>query len=207
MIKKALSFLLVMLTATLSIAQSHAEKYIDKVIAQIEKAPGIEANFKIESLNRKGILMEGTIKIEGKKFYIETADLITWYDGKTMWSYIPGVEEVNITEPTAQEIAEINPMLILGSYIDSFRIKEQPSKKREERIFTLTPTKRNLRFNEITLTIATANMAPVLFQVIDRNNNTTNVTIEQFDKDITHPQSTFTFVHRNYPRATIVDLR
>lgn len=207
MIKKAIVYILMIFTASLATAQSNAQQYIENVIQRIDKAPGISAKFDIGSEHNNGIYMEGTLDMSGKKFRLETNNLTTWYDGKTMWSYAPSIGEVNITQPTAQELAEINPYLLLNNYVKYYNIKEINSKNSKERVFSLTTSKRDIFYKEIILTINTRDVSPTSFQLIDSNNNTTYITISDFDKKVTHPQSTFTFDSKQYPDAAIIDLR
>ena len=122
------------------VAQSNANDYLDKVVEQFSKSPGIMADFAIQGDTGSGIYMHGTIKMQDKKFCIETNDMTTWYDGKTMWTYAPSICEVNITTPTRQELTEINPYLILEDCKQSFIAKELDSKQSGERQFRLTPT-------------------------------------------------------------------
>lgn len=207
MTKRIALYLIMALTACIASAQNVAEKYINSVIDKMQDTSGITAWFNIGSNSDNGIRMEGNLKMEGKKFCLETDNLITWYNGKTMWSYAESIGEVNITQPSAQELAEINPYLLLDNYVKSYNVHEEKSKKRGERTFCLTSTKRDIYYNKIILTINTDNMAPVLFELIDRNNNTTFISIYHFDKDVTHPSSTFTFDKNKYPNAAIIDLR
>ena len=74
-----------------AMAQSSAEDYLNKVVEQLQQAKGITAEFTLQGEAGSGLYMQGSLKMQGKKFYLETNDLTTWYDGKTMWSYAPAI--------------------------------------------------------------------------------------------------------------------
>ena len=81
-------------------AQKSAEALLDNVIEQMHKARGITAEFTLQGNERNALYMQGELKMKGKKFFLQTNGMATWYDGKTMWSYAEVTGEVNVTEPT-----------------------------------------------------------------------------------------------------------
>ncbi|MBP3670489.1 MAG: outer-membrane lipoprotein carrier protein LolA [Bacteroidaceae bacterium] len=181
--------------------------YLDKVIENIIKSKGITAEFTMQGSTNSGLYMQGTMKMQGKKFYLSTNDLTTWYDGKTLWSYAPSIGEVNITTPTRQELAEINPYLLLDNYKQSFTAQELQSKHKGERVFRLTPTKRNTPYAHITVCVATESMSPITFEITDNNNQTTLIAITNYNNKATLSAQTFAFDASQYPNVAIIDLR
>lgn len=191
-----------------SSAQTSAvDDYLEKIIENIINSKGITAEFTMQGSANSGLYMQGTMKMQGKKFFLSTNDLTTWYDGKTMWSYAPSIGEVNITTPTRQELAEINPYLLLDNYKQSFTAQELQSQHKGERIFSLTPTKRNTPYAYITVSVVTASMSPISFEITDNNNQTTLVAITNYNNKATLSAQTFTFDTSQYPNVAIIDLR
>ena len=207
--KKILYILLTLVLSTTIIdtQAQDAQSYLDKVVEQFQQAPGITADFTLQGEAHSGISMKGSIKMQGKKFSITSNDLTTWYDGKTMWSYAPMIDEVNITTPTQHELAEINPYIMLDNYKQSFEAKELKSTHKGERQFLLTPTKRNTHIAQVVLTVATANSAPISFEITDNNNHKILVAITNYNNKVTLPASTFKFDSAQYPQVTVIDLR
>ena len=54
--------------------------------------------------------------MRGNKFVLETDEMKTWYNGECQWSLIFDMEEVNLSEPTQEELTEINPYELLNLY-------------------------------------------------------------------------------------------
>ena len=85
-----------------------AKEILDKTAMTLQKGAGIHATFHGTQ--------SGTIIMDGEKFHLDCDGIKTWFDGKTQWSYVEENEEVNITEPTRDELMEINPYLLFQSY-------------------------------------------------------------------------------------------
>lgn len=206
--KKFAAIAIVILTQVLHVsAQNTADSYIDNVVSRFYNASGVTADFVLKGNEQSGLYMQGTLKMKGKKFCLETDDLKTWYDGKTLWSYAVGMCEVNITEPTRQELTEINPYMLLDSYRESFSASELKSEHRGERRFLLLPAKRNTTIKQIVLTIATATLSPVSFEIVGNNDQTTVVAITNYNDKKELSDKAFVFDGSQYKGVTIVDLR
>ena len=78
--------------------QAQAKLMLDKTAAAFEKAGGVQADFTVEAFNKGGSLGKaiGNIKLKGEKFLLKTSETISWFDGKTQWSYLTQNDEVNI---------------------------------------------------------------------------------------------------------------
>ena len=83
----------------------------------------------------------GTMNLSGRNFHISTPEMKVWYDGKTQWSYAPSAGEVNITEPTSEELAQTNPFSILSGLNRDFTCRRLKAPAGSERI-ELVPKKR-----------------------------------------------------------------
>lgn len=188
-------------------AQTSAEGLLDKVIEQMQKARGITADFTLQGDERNALYMQGELKMKGKKFFLQTNGMATWYDGKTMWSYAQATGEVNITEPTTQELMSINPYYTIDKYKKSFVVTELQAARGGERRVCLTPTGHNTSVTRIVVTIATNSLQPVSFEITDLNNSTMRISVTNYRTDAALPDNTFTYDASLYPQATIVDLR
>lgn len=68
----------------------------------------------------------GTATFSGPCFKLDTPALTVWFDGTTQWTLLRASNEVNITEPLPEEIAQTNPFVILSAYSNTFRARRLP---------------------------------------------------------------------------------
>lgn len=188
-------------------AQKSAEALLDNVIEQMHKARGITAEFTLQGDERNALYMQGELKMKGKKFFLQTNGMATWYDGKTMWSYAEVTGEVNVTEPTTQELMSINPYYSIDKYKKSFVVTELQAARGGERRICLTPTGRNTSIARIVVTITTGSLQPVSFEITDLNNSTSRISVTNYRTDADLTENTFVYDASLYPQAVVVDLR
>lgn len=93
-----------------------AQSVLKHVVERMSTRP-VQATFDLQA---SGMSQKGMITMHGNRFAVITADLSTWYDGKTQWTLAQAVKEVNVTEPSHEELAEINPLFILSSLSSDF---------------------------------------------------------------------------------------
>jgi len=109
--------------ATFPQNNSSARAMLDKAYAAYEASSGIRLSFQSMTLEPDGteyISQTGIASIRGNKFKIETEAVDIWFDGETQWVLMKDVNEVNISNPTGQEIAAISPLALLGMYKNGY---------------------------------------------------------------------------------------
>ena len=95
-----------------------AEKIINNLLTSV-KTSAIRTNFNLKITEKNALNSQsnsGIFTLKGDRFVLEMDETKAWFDGKTQWAYMVQNNEVSITEPTAQEVASINPMAILSGY-------------------------------------------------------------------------------------------
>ena len=112
MIKMKRTYLLVLilfLSVSLSAQKDkQAREILDKTANALQQAGGIRATF--------GGTGNGTLLLKGNQFYLNSGGIQSWFDGKTQWSYLESSEEVNVSNPTPEELQTINPYALLSIY-------------------------------------------------------------------------------------------
>ncbi len=102
----------------LSICAQTAQSVLNQTSSTLRSAGGIEATF--EGTQFKGSKETGTatgsIQISGNKFKLSSSSLTSWFDGRTQWTLLAGSDEVNVSNPTAAELQQINPYTFLNLY-------------------------------------------------------------------------------------------
>lgn len=84
----------------------------------------------------------GTLDVKGDKFRLKTAGIETWFDGTTQWSYVEQNNEVNISEPSPEEVRGMNPCALACMYENGFNYEYMGTKTRNGKQgeeVTLTP--------------------------------------------------------------------
>ena len=105
-------FLLLFAVAALFAQQSNnqAVKLLDKASYAFTSAGGVKIGFSISAPSGS---LSGTLKLKNSKFYLSTPQMEVWFNGKTQWSYVKANEEVNVSNPDADELQHINPYAFL----------------------------------------------------------------------------------------------
>lgn len=163
----------------------------------------LSASYSIKSGNESAT---GTIVTSGDKFHITSPQLTTWYDGRTQWTYSPSSGEVNITEPTPEELQQVNPFAIISAFRKAYKgtlLKSVPGIHKIQ----LLPVDKKAAIRKAIITFDTKTHYPTLIQLTTDNNTTATIKVSGIVAGKKYPASTFMFDKRKYPQAEIVDLR
>lgn len=192
--------------------QAQAKLVLDNTAAAFDKAGGIAAKFNMEAFNKAGSLgmVSGTIKLKGEKFFLKTKETISWFDGKTQWSYLTGSDEVNISTPTEAEVQSMNPYALLYLYKKGFDYRIGPEKNFGNKpvyevILTAEDKKQDL--SRIVLYVTKDIYQPVRITIDQRDGSRSEITITGYQPGLKLDDSVFVFNKKQYPSAEIIDLR
>ena len=212
----ALFFLLaltsVFATSTLGAGKDkETRKILDATAQHITKSGGISINFTATTLlgkvNQGSI--SGTMDIQGKKFFMQTSEMQTWFDGKTSWSMQTGDSEVNMTEPTGTELQAMNPYAFVDIYKHGFNYKMKKGSlvngKQGYKIY-LTADNAKQEIREMFLEIDNQ-YNPVRVSMRQGKNQWVRIVVNSFKTGQSFNDDHFVFPKENYPNAEIIDLR
>ena len=210
MIQLRSTALALVMTCSISAFAQDAQTVLDAAAARIQKAGCIRAQFKATSFSGttpKGETM-GSMLIKGSKFQMTTPELTTWFDGKTQWSMLREAGEVNITEPTEEEIDAMNPAAFVNLYKKGYRATLRPSILRGQKTYEvhLTATKSHLPITEIYVDV-TQKDHTLLCVRAKQDGNWTRLSILSFDTDKKAKDSDFQFPSKDFPNIELIDLR
>jgi outer membrane lipoprotein carrier protein len=120
-------FLSLHLITSVLTAQEDPEalKILDQVSAKAKNNQTIQADFELVIDNKrenKTSKSKGFVKIKGEKYFMESMGTQVYFDGKTLWSYMADVNEVNISQPdsTSDDFVE-NPAKLFSFYNRDFK--------------------------------------------------------------------------------------
>lgn len=202
---KFILWLVVILGMTFSLSAAEtADGLLRKAAAGINGTSGLTASFTIDYGSQK---VSGTIQAAGKKFALQTSSSSTWYDGKSMWTYNVRNGETTLMTPTAQEVAEANPLSIVNSYSANFTAVFAKTQSKGSKTIVLTPKSKKLGYKSVHVTIPDGSVFPSKLVIIPSSGQKVTVSISQVKKDIKLTDATFVYPKSKYPKVEIVDLR
>ncbi|WP_163632114.1 outer membrane lipoprotein carrier protein LolA [Paludibacter sp. 221] len=150
----------------------------------------------------------GLFVMKKGKFSMETQEFTVYFDGKTQWMYSPSVNEVSITEPTEEELAEINPIIILRDYQNKSKIGFSAAEKSAENyVIEMTPVETSSDYNNIVVWLSKSSKTPLSIKMVYKNGYEILIVFDNFQKGIKIPENFFVFDKKNYEGVIENDLR
>ena len=208
-----LALLLCASNPLLSAQEQQAKQLLDRAALVYNQSDGVSIAFKattyMSSKPQQGVT-EGTIDMQGERFVLVTPSMHTFFNGTTQWVYMDAADEVNISNPSTEELESINPMLLLQNYSKGYTVvsNKDVSKGNGTKVASvkLTPHEQGeLLAVEIQLDKQTA--FPVQMTLSMQNDIQMVVTITNLKLNKKYPANYFTFNASDYPGVEIIDLR
>ncbi len=197
MIKRYLFMLLAM--AVMTAYGQNVSDVLDATAKKLMKG-GTYANF---TTIVDGKHIWGNIAIKGDKFKITSANAITWYDGKTQWTYMNGTDEVNISNPDPETQELLNPYHFISLYKKGF--SASMTNKSGRHVVTLKRTSSESQISEAVIEIDAKTSYPTNIKV-KTDGQWTEFKVSGV-KRVNYYASHFKFPAKQYPDAEIIDLR
>lgn len=209
--KLILAFMAMFLfVATPAIAQT-AKSVLDKTVGKLRGSGGMQANF--EATTFKGTTetgsTTGSICISGDKYQLATPELAVWFDGKTQWSLLKSSNEVNVSNPTPEEIQQMNPYAFAGIYKKGYKLSltEATYKGKACHEVRLLAQKRNMPIQEMRITISKSNSLPQSIRIREGANDWTRIRINSLATGRKWNEAYFRFNPKDHPGTEVIDLR
>ena len=184
-----------------------AEEVLQQVERRFHEAVAMELAFTI--VDGQGGRQQGRIALQGERFKLSTPGVTTWFDGQTQATYLEQSEEVNLSEPTAEELQSIHPYAWLSIYEQGYRIKFKGNPHGGSHyvvVLTATLTRQEIRC--VMLTIDKQNFALKRMSLVYRGGETVAIAVNQQQMmSAPWPESMFCFDAKEYPDVEVVDLR
>lgn len=115
----------------------------------------------------------GSITMRGNLFEFTAYGIHAAYDGKTMYSYSDETEELTLTYPTEEELAETNPLLFAQAVADICTATEKTGKDSTQTIITLVPKDPTQGVDRFVLKIRRADLMPLQIEMREGTKTTT----------------------------------
>lgn len=200
-----ISFLLAF--TTMYAQDKKATTLLNEVSIKTQSYENIKIDFGYQMLNKSQNInetLEGMLLSKGSKYKLNVAGQHIISDGKTMWTYLESVNEVQINEVT-DDSESFNPRHFLKTWSDKFKAKII-SEKGNETLLELTP-KESGAFSKVHVKVDKVKMQLLALIMFDNGGSEFVYTIKRFITNQPIPDSEFSFDPKKHPGIEVIDLR
>lgn len=208
------SFFIIFLSlSTMFLGAQNARTILDNANKAYNEAGSITASFTIDTEDAKNKVTysdDGKAYLKGNKFKIDVPDGITWFDGKTQWVYIKGSDEVNISNPTGEELAGVSPAVLLSIYKTGFKLNYLGEIKNAGKTIyrvELVPESKKSEFRKMIVDIDKATNLFTSIKMVGKNGINNLLIIRKMQTNTGLSDSSFAFDKKEYPNVEVIDLR
>ena len=203
--KKIILFILFAILPLIMFAQNdkEAERRVKTVVSELKQSV-YEGRFTLLYYNAQAETTDkqlGDLTIKGDKFRMTLGANETKFDGRTQWVFVSEYNEVSITEPTKEELREINPLAMIEYYVAKDKISQSddgainfyPTNPKESEYFRI-----ELRLNKTNL--------PSRLVIHQKNGDKITLVFDSLNKTKVSDDC-FVFDVVKYPNVEVNDLR
>jgi outer membrane lipoprotein carrier protein len=200
--------------ASAEVAQKdpRAEKTLNEMSKKYQAMKAYSASFtqNLENPNSKlKETMKGDITVMGNKFKLAMDGHEVINNGTTVWTYMKGDNEVNISDYDPSD-EEITPNQIYNMYKKGYKysfVKEEKQGGQVYEIIELTPEDRSNPVFKVELTINQKDKTLKSWKMFRNNGNRYTYTITKFTPNPEVAAADFTFDKNKYKGVRVIDLR
>ena len=169
------------------------------------RSGGVSASFSVRSPEGNST---GVIRLRGEKFVLEAGGMTTWFDGHTQWTYLPESDEVNISEPTDEELQTLNPYAWLSLYDRGYDLKLLPADASDIYKVEMVARSPEAQVSRLVLWLDKSGLQLVKFSLtLAGSVEPTEITVGNYRTGQAYADAMFTFNPREYSTAEVIDLR
>ncbi|MDE5785136.1 MAG: outer-membrane lipoprotein carrier protein LolA, partial [Duncaniella sp.] len=195
--------LIYLLLGAATIYAASASSILSKAAEKLAAAKSVSADYTVTA---DGRTLNGSITVAGEKFLIDSREIKSWFDGKTQWTYSSEIGEVNITEPTAEELTQVNPFAIINAFRSNFNartVSETPTAVTIE----MLPRHSGGDIKKVLLTLQRSTFFPSRIVITLSSGAPLTISIRSISEGMKLPDSYFRFTQSALPGVEVVDLR
>jgi outer membrane lipoprotein-sorting protein len=190
-----------------------AKKVLDGVSNKFKTFNGVQSTFSLKVEDGKGKVQgqeKGTVYMKGSKYRIDMGGRNIFCDGKDIWTYEKGANEVTITQ-LDMSASTITPQKLFTNFYDKdFLYKMNGEKKEAGKVLQeieMTPVDKTKPFHKVYISVDKANQTIYSTKVLEKNGNKYTYTVNNLNGKATINDALFVFDKNKYPGVELVDLR
>ncbi|MEA3504135.1 MAG: outer membrane lipoprotein carrier protein LolA [Bacteroidota bacterium] len=191
-----------------AVAQDNkAKKILDDVVEKIESFNSMKIQFDYIMKNEaEGIneIFKGSLTSSKNMFNLKVAGQVIITNGETLWTYIPDIEEVQISTLDNSN-GSMNPTEMLKNYADNFNVKLISSNANTS-VIELLP-KKEAKFKHAEVVINNKTNLFSSFIISDEIGNKFIYKVNELIPNIALKANKFTFTKKDYPNVDFIDMR
>ncbi len=153
---------------------------------------------------------EGSIAVSGEKYHLVLLNNESFFDGKTVSTYMKDANEVNISEPDPSDENVLNPAKIFDIYDKGFKAQFVGEKKEGNKTISeihLFPQSLNKPYSRIKLFIESESYRISQIEQIGKDGNNVQIKIKTFTTNQPIADTEFIFDTKKHPSVDVIDLR
>ena len=194
------------------VVDERANAILDKVSAKMKSYTAMKIEFTYTLDNKAEKIHQsktGVVTIKGDKYSLMIQKQRIISDGKTVWTYIPDAEEVQINNVNTKDDEALNPSKLLATYSKNYRaklIKEANQGGVMTQIIDLVPIK-GKAFFKIRLLIDKVKLQIISTEIYNKNGSTYAYRVNKFTPNAKVADTEFAFRASDFPGVEINDMR
>jgi outer membrane lipoprotein-sorting protein len=209
-----ISFSLLALSPAYTQEDGKAGQILSRLSEKSEALQPFRVTFDITSINLQDKTQEttgGELLLDGKKYVLKNGNSEIYFDGTTLWNYLPDVNEVNILLPDPEDNSFLaRPQQLFSGYKDRFKfhyVGENSADGKKLWVVDLYPYNLQESYSRIRLQIDQATSLLHSARYFGKNGMHYLVVIRKIEhlKDIS--PATFSFDPARHPGVEVIDLR
>jgi outer membrane lipoprotein carrier protein len=190
-----------------------AKKVLDAVSNKFKTYKAVQSNFTLQIEDAHGKIQgtkKGTVFMKGDKYRVNITGQEIYSNGKDVWTYDKGANEVTISQLDATG-SGITPQKLFTSFYDKdFLYKLNGEKKVGGKVLQeieMTPVDKTKAFHKVYLLVDKKSQTIYSTRVLEKNGNKYSYTVNSLNGKAAIPDDVFTFNKAKYPGVEEVDLR
>jgi outer membrane lipoprotein-sorting protein len=191
-----------------------AGQILERVAQKTKSLSTLQTDFELLIQDRKegsNNTSTGKLLLKQKKYQLVSEGSTVYFDGKTMWTYVPGNNEVTVTEP---ESTKGNFLSNPTTFFDTYKIDYKYRYVRETQVngvichsIDLYPKNLNQPYSRIKIYISKNDDLPVSISSIGKDGVDYTVNLRNMVLNREIPDREFIFEPSKHKKTEIVDMR
>ena len=180
-----------------------ATEVLDKVVGNFLNAPSISISLTAQAGKTS---MAGQLVMAREKFKYKSGAMDVYYDGTTQWTVDGSSKEISLTNPTLNELSEINPLAFVTSYKKNYSVS-MVSQSGGTYTVKLTANKKSAFVRSAQVVVNSSTWMPTQVNAVLANGQSMTVRITSATKGKALTINDFRFNPKSKPDFEVIDLR